>query len=102
MKSPKYHIFVCTGCRLNGTMSGFCYQKGAVNLVQKFMEQIDELELSGDCVVNNTGCFRVCEKGPVCVVYPEGIWYGGLDEEAVERICEEHFGNGVPVKDYMI
>jgi (2Fe-2S) ferredoxin len=36
------------------------------------------------------------------VVYPEGIWYGNLDEDKVEEICEKHLEGGVPVDAYKI
>lgn len=102
MISPKYHIFVCTSCRVNGTQKGFCFQKGSVDLVQKFMQEIEDRDLTGECMITNTGCFGICDKGPIAVVYPEGIWYGNLDEDAVEEICESHFENGEPVKAYQI
>ncbi|MDF2871783.1 MAG: dehydrogenase (ubiquinone) 24 kDa subunit [Anaerocolumna sp.] len=102
MVSPKYHIFVCTSCRINGVQKGFCFSKDSVDIVQKFMEGIDERDLSGDVMITNTGCFGICEKGPVAVVYPEGIWYGNLTEEDVETIIEQHFENGNPVKELMI
>ena len=73
MVQPKYHVFICTSCRING-----------------------------DVVINNTGCFGICDKGPVVVVYPEGVWYGNVSEDDVERIVEEHFEGGVPVDDLMI
>lgn len=99
---PKYHIFICTSCRANGTQKGMCHQRGSVDLLQKFMQEIDERELSSDCLLTNTGCFGICDKGPVAVVYPEGVWYTNLTDEAVEEICESHFENGEPVKKYMI
>lgn len=102
MVSPKYHIFVCTSCRINGVQKGFCFSKDSVDIVQKFMEGIDERDLSGDVMITNTGCFGICEKGPVAVVYPEGIWYGNLTEEDVETIIEQHLENGNPVKELMI
>ncbi|WOO37402.1 2Fe-2S ferredoxin [Anaerocolumna sp. AGMB13020] len=102
MVSPKYHIFVCTSCRINGVQKGFCFSKDSVDIVQKFMEGVDERDLSGDVMITNTGCFGICEKGPVAVVYPEGIWYGNLTEENVETIIEQHFENGNPVKELMI
>ena len=102
MVQPKYHVFICTSCRINGTQKGFCYQKGAVDLVQRFMEEIEERDLSGEVVISNTGCFGICEKGPVVVVYPEGIWYGSVKDEDVETIFEEHFVGGVPVQKLMI
>jgi (2Fe-2S) ferredoxin len=53
-------------------------------------------------MVTNTGCFGICDKGPIAVVYPEGIWYGNLDEDKVEEICEKHLEGGVPVDAYKI
>jgi (2Fe-2S) ferredoxin len=98
----KYHIFICSSSRANGAQKGVCHQRGAVDIVQKFMQEIDERELSADCLLTNTGCFGICDKGPVAVVYPEGVWYGALDETAVEEICESHLENNEPVKKYML
>ena len=53
MNSPKYHIFVCTSCRTNGVQKGFCFNKGGVSLVDKFMEEIEDRDLSGDVMVTN-------------------------------------------------
>ena len=35
--------------------------------------------------------------GPILVVYPDGIWYGNVDEAALERIYTEHILGGQPV-----
>jgi (2Fe-2S) ferredoxin len=102
MVQPKFHVFICTSCRINGVQKGFCFQKGGVNLVQCFMEEIEDRDMSGDIVINNTGCFGICEKGPIVVVYPEGVWYGGVTEDDIHRIFDEHFEGGIPVKDLMI
>jgi (2Fe-2S) ferredoxin len=102
MVSPKYHIFVCTSCRINGQQKGFCFSKGSVDIVQKFMEEVDDRGLSGDVMITNTGCFGICDKGPIAVVYPEGIWYGNLTDEDVETIIEKHIEGGEPVKELMI
>ena len=102
MIKPKYHVFVCTSCRVNGTQKGFCYSKGSVDLVQRFMEEIDERELSAEVMVTNTGCFGICDKGPIVVVYPEATWYGNVTEDDVSRICEEHLENGNTVDDLVI
>ncbi len=102
MVQPKYHVLVCTSCRINGTQKGFCHSKGSVNLVGRLMETLDEFDLTSDVLVSNTGCFGICEKGPVMVVYPEGIWYGNLTEDDIERIVEEHFENGRVVTELQI
>ncbi len=49
--------------------------------------------------VNRGGCLGVCFEGPIMVVYPEGIWYYGLNEEAIDRIVEDHFRDGKVVEE---
>ncbi len=102
MIQPKYHVFICTSCRINGQQKGFCYAKDSVGIVERFMEEIEDRDLSGEVVINNTGCFGICDKGPVVVVYPEGVWYGNVSVDDVERIVEEHFEKGNPVSDLLI
>lgn len=102
MVSPKYHIFVCTSCRVNGQQKGFCFSKGAVDLVQRFMEEIDDRDLSSEVMITNTGCFGICDKGPVVVVYPEGVWYGNVTEDDVETIVEQHLEGGTVVESLVL
>lgn len=102
MVQPKYHVFVCASCRLNGTQKGFCHGKGAVNIIQKFMEEIEERELSSEVMVTNTGCFGICDKGPIVVVYPEGAWYGNVSVGDVPEIVESHLEGGIKVERLLI
>jgi len=102
MKSPQYHVFVCTSCRTNGVQKGFCHSKGSVDLIGKFMEEIEDRDLSSNVMISNTGCFGICDKGPVVVIYPEGTWYGKIKPEDVARIAEQHLENGQVVEDLLI
>ena len=102
MVSPKYHVFICTSCRLNGTVSGTCAKKGSPDLLMTLMQEVEDRDLTADVMINNTGCFGICQNGPVMVVYPEGVWYGNLTEEAILTICEEHFEQGKSAEAYMI
>jgi len=97
MVSPKYHVFVCASCRINGTQKGFCHSKGSVELIQRFMEEIDNNDLSGDVMVTNTGCFGICSSGPIVVVYPDGVWYKEVTADDVAEIVESHFENGIKI-----
>jgi (2Fe-2S) ferredoxin len=48
--------------------------------------------------VSNTGCFGLCEQGPIVVVYPDNVWYGSVEPDDVEEIIEEHIKGGNSVK----
>lgn len=98
MQKPKYHIFVCTSSRVSGQQKGFCHTKASVEIVNNFLEEIRDRGLSGEVVVSNTGCFALCEKGPIVVVYPDNVWYGGVAPDDVEEIMDEHIENGNVVK----
>lgn len=97
MNKPNYHIFVCTSSRPNGQQKGVCHTKGGVDIMMKFMEEIEDRDLGGEVFVTNTGCFGICDKGPIVVVYPDNVWYGSVTVEDVEEIMEKHIEGGIPV-----
>jgi len=47
-------------------------------------------------------CFRICTGGPWMVIYPEGIWYGGVTPARFERILQEHILRGRPVREWVV
>jgi (2Fe-2S) ferredoxin len=59
-----------------------------------------ELGLTGEgkVRVNKSGCLDRCEEGPVCVVYPEAVWYTYVDESDIDEIIDSHLVDGKPVK----
>jgi len=49
-----------------------------------------------------TGCLDACEYGPSMVVYPEGIFYGNVQQSDVEEIISSHLLGNIPVKRLVI
>lgn len=99
MAQPKYHILVCNSFRLTGEPQGVCNKKGAVDMLQMLEEEIIDRGL--DAQVSSTGCLKVCDRGPAMVIYPNGWWYGDLDETKLEDVLDS-LEEDEPASDYLI
>jgi (2Fe-2S) ferredoxin len=99
MEKPKIHIFVCNSFRMNGDPQGVCNKKGAAQFLQYIEEEI--LDRGLDAMVSSTGCLKVCDRGPVMLIYPMGWWYGEITEEKIDDILDA-LEDETPVEEYLL
>ncbi|MFH1198342.1 MAG: (2Fe-2S) ferredoxin domain-containing protein [bacterium] len=96
------HIFICENERPADNPRGCCLHKGSSEIKDIFKTRLKELGLNSNMRTNSAGCLDACEHGPVIVIYPEQIWYGGVTKEDVEEIIQDHILNDKPVKRLLI
>lgn len=96
------HIFVCINERPKDHPKGCCLHKGSAEIRDALKEELKKLGLSSIVRTNNAGCLDACEYGPSIVIYPEGVWYGGVQKEDVAEIIHEHIVGGRVVERLLI
>jgi len=86
MEYYRSHVLVCGGTG--------CTSSGSAKIIDKFEEEIKRLSLDKEVKVVRTGCFGLCEAGPIVIVYPEGAFYSRVKVDDVPEIAEEHLLKG--------
>jgi (2Fe-2S) ferredoxin len=91
------HVFICGNQRPAGHPRGCCDPAAEDALQKAFKKALAERGLTRSVRANRAGCLDQCEHGPTVVVYPEGVWYGGVTAADVAEIVDRHLVGGEPV-----
>jgi len=87
MEKPEKQIFVCASFRVSGEAQGACRKKGAVDLLGYLESELADRGMTG-VTVSSTACLKACDRGPIMIVHPDNVWYGKVNEEAIDTILE--------------
>ena len=86
MELFRSHVLICGGTG--------CTSSGSAQLLARFEKLLADNQLEKEIKLVHTGCFGLCEAGPVVIVYPEGAFYSRVKVEDVDEIVNEHLIKG--------
>jgi len=90
----RMHILICGGTG--------CLSSHSKNIRDEFNEVLAKYEMSEEVKMVMTGCFGLCEKGPVVVVYPDEVFYSHVSVDDVDEIVREHVVKGRVVERLLV
>lgn len=93
--SLRHHVFVCTNARAEGGRPS-CGARGSEAVLEAVTNEILRRGLGADVAITHSGCLGPCWDGPNVVIYPDGVFYTGVNPDDASAIGD-HLAGGEPV-----
>lgn len=96
----KRHIFLCC----DQTIPKCCTKEVGLQSWEFLKKRLAELQLTdnGGIYRSKVNCLRICQQGPIAVIYPDEVWYHSCSPTALEKIIQEHLIAGNIVQEYLL
>jgi len=66
-----------------------CLASGGLSVFDAFKKEVKKQNLDKKINIRSTGCHGFCERGPLVVIHPEGIFYQKVSDKDIPEILKE-------------
>lgn len=94
LKKITLHLLVCE--------HKTCLKQGGRETAKELKRALRDVGLSKEVMLTKVDCLEQCGRGPIVVVYPDGVWYGDVDERDARRLVEKHIAAGKVLEDKIL
>lgn len=110
-EAPERHIFLCAVsekgkcCSPEAGAESWAYLKGRLKelgLAGPKRTSDHPRGAGGGVQRTKADCLQICARGPIAVVWPDGVWYHSCTPDALEQIIHEHLVGGQPVEEFRL
>lgn len=96
LASYRHHLLLCTRGKCAGDGDG----SHSWEYLKRRIRELGLMDVEQGVYRSPVDCLRICQQGPIMVVYPQGIWYRHCTPEVIEQILQQHILGGQPVAEY--